>query len=121
MHISYYMVLTAGLLPYLTVGGAKAKPGYDNANPRTYLAHLQGWRARADFAHRNHFESFPFFAAAVIIAQLKQTPQHTIDALAVAFIVIRLLYTACYLSGLASLRSIVWFAGVVCTTALFVM
>ncbi len=87
----------------------------------SYLANLQGWRARADAAHRNHFEAFPAFAAAVIIAQLKHTPQPTIDALAAGFIVARLVYTGCYLAGLASLRSLVWFAGVGCTLALFLV
>ncbi len=121
MHLSYWMVLVAALLPYLTVGGAKAQQGYDNAQPRTYLASLRGWRARADWAHRNHFEAFPAFAAAVIIAQLKGTPQPTIDRLAVGFVLLRLAYTAAYLAGAASTRSLLWFAGLACVVALFVI
>jgi uncharacterized MAPEG superfamily protein len=35
--------------------------------------------------------------------------------------VIRLLYTAIYLADLASLRSVVWFAGVVCVAWLFLL
>ncbi len=120
MHLAYWMVLVAALLPYLTVGGAKAQRGYDNADPRAYLARLRGWRARADAAHRNHFEAFPAFAAAVIIAQLRQMPQHRIDLLAVAFVVIRLIYTGCYLADLAPVRSLVWAAGLACVVALFV-
>ena len=121
MHLSYWMVLAASLLPYLTVGGAKAQKTYDNADPRSYLARLQGWRARADSAHRNHFEAFPAFAAAVIIAQMKGAPQPTIDTLAVAFVVCRLVYTGCYVAGLSTLRSVIWFAGLGCTLALFLV
>ncbi len=121
MHFSYWMVLVAALLPYATVGIAKAQKGYDNAKPRDYLSKLEGWRARADWAHRNHFEAFPAFAAAVFVAQLKTTPQHTIDLLGGLFIVARLVYTALYIAGFAPLRSLVWFAGVACVIALFVV
>jgi uncharacterized MAPEG superfamily protein len=115
------MVLVAALLPYLTVGGAKSMKGYDNAAPRTYLDRLDGWRARADWAHRNHFEAFPAFAAGVIIAQMKGTPQHLIDVLAALFIVARVAYTAIYVANLATLRSLVWLLGLVCVICLFVL
>ncbi len=121
MHLSYWMVLIAAFLPILTVGTAKAQRAYDNSNPRTFLANLKGWRARADFAHRNHFESFPAFAAAVIIAQLKATPQHTIDELAVAFVAVRVVYTGLYLADLATLRTVVFGLGLACVVALFVI
>jgi uncharacterized MAPEG superfamily protein len=121
MHFSYWMVLIAALLPYLTVAGAKSQKGYDNASPRTFLNQLEGWRARADWAHRNHFEAFPAFAAAVLIAQMKGTQQHLIDLLAGLFILLRLAYTGIYVAGLATLRSVVWFAGLVCVICLFVL
>lgn len=118
MHFSYWMILVAGLLPYFTVALAKASKHFDNANPRAYLANLTGWRARADAAHKNHFEAFPFFAAAVIVAQLKGTSQHTIDVLAALFVGARIAYTAAYLVNLATLRSVVWFIGLGCAIAL---
>jgi uncharacterized MAPEG superfamily protein len=121
MHFSYWMVLAAALMPYLTVGGAKGQKGYDNNRPRSYMARLEGWRARANWAHQNHFEAFPAFAAAIIIAQLKGTPQHVIDLLAGIFILARIAYTAAYLGNQASLRSLIWFLGMVCTIALFVV
>ena len=120
MHFSFWMILVAALLPYITVGGAKSQKAYDNASPRAYLDRLQGWRARADWAHRNHFEAFPAFAAAVIVAQMKGTPQHMIDMLAGGFILARLAYTGIYIAGYASLRSLVWCIGLVFTVALFV-
>jgi len=44
--------------------------GVDNRAPRPSLESLSGWRQRADWAHRNHFEAFPAFAAVVFVAEL---------------------------------------------------
>lgn len=108
MNFAYWMVLVAAFLPYLTVALAKWTGGVDNHAPRRDMERLAGWRQRADWAHRNHFEAFPAFAAAVIIAELAHAPQHRIDLLAGAFILLRLLYTAMYLADLATLRSLAW-------------
>jgi uncharacterized MAPEG superfamily protein len=121
MNTAHLMVLIAALLPYATVGGAKAQPAYDNSKPRDYLARLEGWRARANWAHQNHFEAFAPFAAAVILAELAHAPQGRITMLAVAFVLIRLVYTALYLANAASLRSVVWMAGLACVVWLFVL
>ena len=122
MHISYWCILFAGLLPILTVSFAKnGKADFDNHAPRAWMEQLTGVRRRADYAHRNHFEAFPFFAAAVLVAQQAGVAQGRIDALAVAFIVIRVIYTALYLRDLPSLRSLSWTAGYACVLGLFVV
>ena len=115
------MVLIAALLPYLTVGGAKAQPAYDNSKPRDSLATLAGWRARANWAHQNHFEAFAPFAAAVILAEISHASQSRIDALAVAFVAIRVAYTAAYLGNAPSVRTLIWMAGLACVVWLFVL
>ncbi len=57
----------------------------------------------------------------MIIAQLAQTaPQGTIDGIAVAFVLSRVLYGVCYIADWASARSLVWFFGMGCIIALFV-
>ena len=114
MQIAHLCVLIAALLPYLTVGGAKAQPAYDNAAPRDFLDKLQGWRARANWAHQNHFEAFAPFAAAVILAEIAHAPQARVNALAVAFIALRIAYTFCYIAGVATLRTLIWCAGLAC-------
>lgn len=119
MSIAFWCVLLAGILPLVTVGIAKAKRGYDNNNPRTWLEKQDGLRRRADFAHRNHFEAFPFFAAGVIIAQQMAVAQQTIDTLAMTFIAARIAYTVLYLVDLASLRSVAWFVGYASVVMLF--
>ncbi len=118
MTFAFWAVLAAAILPYLTTGLAKSG-GFDNRAPREWQARLTGWRQRADWAQRNHFEAFPPFAAAVIIATLAHAPQGRVDALAGVFVVMRVIYTAMYVADWANLRSVVWFLGVLCVVALF--
>ncbi|HSO05839.1 MAG TPA: MAPEG family protein [Pelomicrobium sp.] len=120
MTIAYWCVLAAAVLPYVSVAFAKYRPDYDNARPREWLARLDGFRARAVWAHHNAFEAFPPFAAGVIIAHLAGAPQGRIDALALAFIAARIAYTACYLLDRPTPRSIVWTVGFACVIGLFV-
>jgi uncharacterized MAPEG superfamily protein len=120
MTFAYWMLLAAALLPYFTVGLAKSG-GFDNHAPRPDLENLTGWRRRADWAHRNHFEAFPAFAAAVVVAELTQAPQSTIDLLAGIFVLLRLIYTALYLADQATLRSIVWSLGLLTVISLFAL
>jgi uncharacterized MAPEG superfamily protein len=121
MHFAHIMVLIAAVLPYATVGGAKSVPGYDNTKPRDSLATLAGWRARANWAHQNHFEAFAPFAAAVILAEISAAPQHRIDVLAAVFVAARLAYTAAYLTNAATLRSLIWMVGFVAVIWLFAL
>lgn len=98
MSIAYWCVLLAGMMPVFTVSFAKyGRPDYDNSAPRAWMDKLEGKRRRADYAHRNHFEAFPFFAAGVIIAQQLNAPQNAINLLALGFIAARIVYTFCYL------------------------
>ena len=121
MTLALWCILIAGLLPYAAtltakIGGAN----FNNADPRAWLAHQEGFRHRANAAQLNSFEAFPFFAAAVLVAELVNAPQARVDAFAIGFIAARVLYLGCYLANLAVLRSLAWFAGLVCVIALFV-
>jgi uncharacterized MAPEG superfamily protein len=123
MHLSYWCVLIAALLPFVFTAIAKTldRAHFTNRAPRVFQGKLTGAAARAHWAHLNSFEAFPPFAAGVLIAQQLGAAQGRIDELAVAFIVLRLIYGACYLADVATLRSLVWAAGLVCTIALFVI
>ena len=123
MTIAYWCVLAAGLLPFVAITFAKWDKSYlrGNVAPREWEARLQGMQARAHAAHLNSFEAFPLFAAGVIIASLCKAPQPTIDGIAIAFVVTRLVYIACYLGNLATLRSVVWMVGMGLNVALFVI
>jgi uncharacterized MAPEG superfamily protein len=118
--IAIWCILAAGLLPYLATLVAKSRPGFDNTNPRAWLQKQDGFRQRANNAQLNSFEAFPLFAAAVIIGTYLQVARHSLDELAVGFVVARVLYIVCYIANWAALRSLVWFAGMFCCVAIFV-
>src|ERR1700722_13485968 len=121
MTIAFWCVLAAGLLPYAATVVAKSRPGFDNANPRAWLQDQHGFRQRANSAQLNSFEAFPLFAAAVIIATYLHPPQQTINALAVGFVLVRVLYIGCYITNKATLRTLVWAAGLFCCISLFIV
>ena len=117
---AFWMILLAALLPYVTVAIAKLSGSdYDNASPRPWSATLTGWRARAYAAHQNHLEAFAPFAAAVIVATLTNAPPPLVERLAIAFVLLRVAYTAAYIRGNGWLRSAAWALGFVCIAALF--
>ncbi len=121
MNLAYWCVLIAGMMPILTIAIAKGRRGYDNANPRAWLDKQEGVPRRADYAHRNHFEAFPFFAAAVIIAEQSHASQVFIDTLAFAFIAARIVYTFFYLTDRGTLRTAAFAIGYGCVVGLFVL
>jgi uncharacterized MAPEG superfamily protein len=120
MTIAYFCILFMGLFPYVAAGIAKKGfEGYDNSMPRQWLAKQTGFRARANAAQANLFESLPLFFAAVIIAHIANTPQTRIDLLALGFVTARIAYLICYIANWPTTRSIVWLAGLICVVALF--
>jgi uncharacterized MAPEG superfamily protein len=121
MTFAYWMLLAAAMLPYLTIALAKSGGGIDNRAPRLGLESLSGWRQRADWAHRNHFEAFPAFAAAVFVAELTHAPQSRIDQLAGVFVLLRVIYTVLYVADKATLRTIIWSLGLITVIWLFVL
>ncbi|MGE5453297.1 MAG: MAPEG family protein [Acidobacteriota bacterium] len=128
MTIANWCVVAAAVLPILTVGlakgssrGSRKNGGYDNNNPRQWEAKVEGWKQRAVAAQNNGFEALPLFIAGVLMAQQAHADQGRIDTLAMAFIVVRLVYTAVYLKDLATLRSLVWAAGLGVSIALVAM
>lgn len=123
MTTAYWCVLAAIMLPYVWFGVANAtgKGLRNNHYPRDFAARIDGLPKRAWGAHLNSFEALPGFAAAVIIAHLAHAPQARIDMLALAFIALRVAYGLCYLADKGALRSLFWFAGLVCVVGLFVV
>ena len=120
MTIAYACLLFMGLFPYVAAGIAKKGfEGYDNAMPRQWLSKQIGFRARANAAQANLFESLPLFFAAVIIAHIANAPQARIDLLALGFVAARVAYLICYVANWPTARSIVWLLGLICVVSLF--
>ncbi len=116
--IAYWCLLVAAIMPVVCAGIAKygmmntprRDGGYDNNNPRKWLAKQTDWRARANAAQANTFEALPFFFAAVIIAHQLQARQTVLDILAFLFIVLRIAYVTMYVADMAKTRSSIWAA-----------
>jgi uncharacterized MAPEG superfamily protein len=114
--VAYWAVVVASLLPigcaWLAKKGTFAKSrregGFDNHNPRAWLARQTDWRARANAAQANSFEALPFFIGAVIIAHQLGASQLRLDVLAFVFVVLRLLFILMYVADMATARSLVW-------------
>lgn len=122
MFISYGAVLVAGLMPVVCAGIAKSGfKGYDNREPRAWLAGQAGFRARANAAQANCFEAFPFFAVGIILALLTGVEPITVDALASFFIAMRVAYVFSYITDKAKLRTMVWSAAYISVLALFAL
>lgn len=122
MSLALWSLLVAGLLPYITVGIAKAgSKGYDNNNPRDWAGTLQGFGRRAFAAHQNHFEFLPFFIAGIVVAQFRLGNNATVDMLAGGIILARIGYTIAYLADKATLRSLLWLVGIGGIVALFIV
>ena len=121
---AYWCVLIAALLPYVWVAFAKTgAPGYNNRNPRAWLAKQAGnYRLqRANAAHLNAFEAFAPFAAGVLMAQAAGVDHARIAMLAVAFVVLRVAHGALYLADVPLARSLAWMGGYACVVALMVL
>ena len=121
MTIADLCLLAAVVLTIVSIMPAKLNGvrEYDNANPRDPRFYTPGLRARSQGAHLNGYEAFPFFAAAVILAEMRAVPQGTVNALAVAFVIARIVYVLMYLGNRPTLRSVVWFVGFACNLGIF--
>ena len=124
MSIPFWCVFISALLIFLAkIPVAKAmneQGGYNNHLPRQQQAQLTGFGARALAAHQNSFEAFMIFAVGVLIAHTTQTAGWLIDALAIVFVIARIIYLLCYWADLAWQRSLVWFVGLVCSLLLMI-
>ena len=93
MTVASFCLLVVCVLPIVCAGIAKSgtfstprsQGGYDNRDPRAWLARQTGRRARANAAQANSFEALPLFIAAVLAAQQAGASQGYVDALAVFF------------------------------------
>ncbi len=120
MFIAYCCIIVAACLPYLWAALAKTSaPGYNNKDPRGWVARQENYRVRNAYAaHLNAFEAFPAFAAAVLMAQFAQVDAQHVAWLSMVFIAFRILHGIFYLAALQALRSLAWLGGFACVVAL---
>ena len=122
MTIGYTCLLICMLLPIFWAGVSKYGNGdikYDNESPRDHLSSLSGKAKNAYNAEQNCYETFPAFAAAVIIAHQIGNDQFIINMLCVVFLLTRILHGYFYITNKGSLRSIVFVLGLIANIWLF--
>ena len=121
MAIAYWCIVLTAFLPHLWITISKSAKGYDNRNPRDWVAKQTQPRVqRGNAAHLNAFEAFPAFAAGVLMAQAAGVDPFRITILALVFLVARILHGVFYLANVHALRSLSWLVGIGCVAALMI-
>jgi uncharacterized MAPEG superfamily protein len=123
MTIAEWCVFGSVLLYLLTIAPFKAIGfrRFDNSKPRDPAFFADPLAARALGAHINGIETFPFFAAAVLLAEFRTAPQNLVNELAVLFLIVRVAYVFTYLGNRPTLRTILWSIGFAINVGIFFM
>jgi uncharacterized MAPEG superfamily protein len=111
-------ILCAGVAKWGSFGQARSQGGYDNHDPRDWLARQQGYRRRANAAQANCFEALPCFIGALVLALHMQAPLAKVNLLALCFIGFRAVFVLLYLADQATLRTLAWVAALGVNVAL---
>lgn len=121
MTLAEWAIFAAVMLILAPLGPVKALGAreFDNGDPRNEAFYDKPIRKRAYNAHKNGVETFPFFAAAVLLAELRHAPQGWVDGLAAAFIIVRIGYVLAYVGDKPTLRSAIWALGLLINIAIF--
>jgi uncharacterized MAPEG superfamily protein len=121
MTIAEWCIFASVMLYLLTIAPIKwlGFRQFDNAKPRDPTFYENPLRARALGAHQNGIETFPFFAAAVLLAEFRGSPQNLVNELAVLFVIVRIAYVFTYLGDRPALRSILWSIGFAINLGIF--
>jgi uncharacterized MAPEG superfamily protein len=123
MTIAEWCVFASLMLYLLSIASVKwiRFRRFDNSKPRDPAFYEDPIAARALGAHQNGIEAFPFFAAAILLAEFRGCPQRLIDELAILFVIVRIAYVLTYLGDRPTLRSILWSLGFAINIAIFFM
>lgn len=126
MTIPLWCLLAAMILPYvwLPVAFNARKEQFGNADnkiPRAQVSKLEGKGARAWGAHQNAFEALMVFTPAVLVAHVTKADPMLSTALAVGWVVCRVLHGVLYLADIDKARSGMFALGFLCAIGQFVI
>jgi uncharacterized MAPEG superfamily protein len=122
MAIFLYSIVAAVALiylPFLVVGYARARVGYDTSAPRAMFDKLPPYAQRATWAHQNSFEAFMIFSSAALMAYVTKVNSKEAVYAAIAYLVARLLYSVFYILNIPLLRSLMFAIGSLSYATLF--
>jgi uncharacterized MAPEG superfamily protein len=120
--ILLYSIVAAAIsvyLPFLLVGYARATVGYDTSAPRAMFDQLPDYAKRATWAHQNGFETFMIYSAAALMAYVTGVSSSLAANCAIAFVILRLLFSLFYITNIPIARSLMFGLGSLCTYTLF--
>ena len=117
MTIAIWCIFIAATLPYVAFSFVK---GLDPIQPRYHVGDMAGQSIRAYGAHLNGLETFPWFAAAVIVAHMVGGPSRIADVLAVVYVLLRVGHMAAYVAGRQPLRTAAFGIAQLVALAIFV-
>ena len=118
MTIAIWCILIAAALPYIAFSFVK---GIDGRQPRAGVGGLEGQAARAYGAQLNGFETFPLFAAAVIVSHIVGGPSTAANILAVIYVLLRVGHMAAYIADRQPLRSAAFTVAQLVAAAIFIL
>jgi uncharacterized MAPEG superfamily protein len=121
MTVAEWCIFASLMLALLSVASVKwfRFGRFDNSKPRDPAFYEDPIATRALGAHQNGIEAFPFFAAAVLLAEFRACPQNLINELAILFVIVRIAYVFTYIGNRPTLRSILWSIGFAINIAIF--
>lgn len=122
MSIADWCILGAVLIFLLTLAPVKVlgHREFRNSTPRDPAFYQDAVRARVLGAHNNGIETFPFFAAAILLAELKHAAQPVVDGLAVGFLIVRLAFVLAYVGNRPTTRTLLWNLGFLLNLLIFI-
>jgi len=118
-------LIVAAILPYVwstwsaTYRVREFGRELDNKNPRAQQALLKGAGGRAYAAQQNAWEALGLFTAGVVVSHLAGAPAGAAAALAVVFVIARILHGLFYVWDQDMLRSAAFGVGAPCVLGLF--
>jgi uncharacterized MAPEG superfamily protein len=120
--ILLYSIVAAAIsvyLPFLLVGYARAKVGYDTSAPRAMFDQLPDYAKRATWAHQNGYENFMIYSSAALMAYVTGVSSSLAANCAIAFVILRLLFSLFSITNIPIARSLMFGLGSLCTYTLF--
>lgn len=107
--------------PFLLVGFARFNIGYNSSAPRAMFDKLPPYAQRATWAHQNSFEALTIYGLAALMAYATGVNSNWAQIAAIAFLIVRSLYSVFYIFDLPLLRSLMFAIGSICAWTLFIL
>ena len=117
MTIAIWCIFIAATLPYVPFAMVK---GLDPIRPRIGVDKLDPQYQLAYGAHLNGLETFPWFAAAVIVSHMVGGPSRVVDILALVYVLLRAGHMGAYIGGRQPLRTTFFALAQLVALAIFV-